>query len=296
MMDISEIGGHVKDARYFHVPGFLWDRLPESMQGHAPGYIDLPILDLVNTELFGYQVHLQLKLTKFMVLEVVAAVLMLLIFVPLAWRIARGNRPRGRLWNLFEAMLVFLRDEVARPAIGKKEADRFLPFIWTVFFFVLFCNLLGLVPWAGSPTAALAVTGTLAAMTLLTVVGAGSAKFGVVGFWIGLVPKMDLPLVLAILLKPMLLAIEIVGLLIKHSVLAVRLLANMFAGHLVLAVILGFVATAAHSLFALWVGVTVASVLGATALSLLELFVAFLQAYVFAFLSALFIGMAVHQH
>ena len=79
-------------------------------------------------------------------------------------------------------------------------------------------------------------------------------------------------------------------------VLAVRLLANMFAGHLVLAVILGFIATAANSFFLAWLGITTASVLGSAALTLLELFVAFLQAYIFTFLSALFIGMAVHPH
>ena len=123
-------------------------------------------------------------------------------------------------------------------------------------------------------------------------------KFGPVGFWMGLAPHMELPLVLAILLIPMILAIEILGLFIKHTILAVRLLANIFAGHLVLAVILGFVVAedivAAHT--AAWTGVAVASIFAATALSLLELFVAFLQAYIFAFLTALFIGMAVHQH
>jgi len=107
---------------------------------------NLPTFDLGTVELFGWQIDLRLELTKFMVLEVVAALLMLAIFLPLAWRIAGGGRPRGRFWNLFEVILVFLRDEVARPAIGTKEAHRFLPFIWNIFFFVLFCNLLGLVP------------------------------------------------------------------------------------------------------------------------------------------------------
>ena len=120
-------------------------------------------------------------------------------------------------------------------------------------------------------------------------------KFGVVGFWIGQVPKMELPFVTAIFLKPMLLIIEVLGLFIKHVVLAIRLLANMFAGHLVLAVMLGFIAATADKLI-LWLGVTVASVAMCVALNLLELFVAFLQAYIFTFLSAIFIGMAQHQH
>jgi F-type H+-transporting ATPase subunit a len=273
MIDVQEAGSHVQDATYFHFP--------------FGQHVALPSIDL-----FGYQ----FQITKFMVLEVVAALLMLVVFIPLARRIAGGEPVRGRFGNLLEAMLLFLRDEVARPAIGRHDADRFLPYVWSVFFFILFCNLLGLVPWMGSPTGALSTTAALALLTFAVVVGAGMIYHGPVGYWRGLVPHMDLPVVLAIFLKPMLLVIEVVGLAIRHTVLAVRLLANMFAGHLVLAVIMGFIAAAAPAAIALWAGVTVASLLGATALSLLELFVAFLQAYVFAFLSAIFIGMAVHQH
>ena len=92
----------------------------------------------------------------------------------------------------------------------------------------------------------------------------------------------------------MILVLEIVGLLIRYCVLAVRLLANMFGGHLVLAMIMGFIPAMAGSL--LWYGVTPVAVFGGTAISMLELFIAFLQAYIFSFLAALFIGMAVHQH
>ena len=286
--DPAELISHVKDAPEFHVPVMLWQLLPDGLKGPHPhaGTIPLPEVDL-----FGYP----LQITKFMVLELLVAVLLVAVFVPLAWRIRGGGRPRGRLWNFFEAMLVFLRDEVARPAIGH-DADRFLPYIWTVFFFVLFSNLVGLVPWAGSPTGAMGCTGVLALMTLTTVVGAGMKKYGVVGFLVGQVPHMELPLVMALLIKPMVFAIEVLGMAIRHFVLSVRLLANMFAGHLVLAVVIGFIAATADRNVALWLGVTVSSVLGATAVNLLELFVAFLQAYIFAFLSALFIGMAVHQH
>jgi F-type H+-transporting ATPase subunit a len=105
---------------------------------------------------------------------------------------------------------------------------------------------------------------------------------------------MDVPGPLKFVLIPMIFVIEVFGLIVKHGVLAVRLLANMMGGHVVLAVILAFIAASAQSLW--WWGVMPASVLGATALSMLELFVAFLQAYIFTFLSALFIGMAVHSH
>ena len=126
-----------------------------------------------------------LHLTKFMVLELAVAVFMIAVFVPLARRMASGGRPRGRLWNMFEVMVLFIRDQVARPAIGRRDGDRFLPFLWTMFFFILFLNLIGLVPCVGSPTGAMAVTAALAAVTFVPVVGAGIAKFGAVRFWLG---------------------------------------------------------------------------------------------------------------
>ncbi len=289
--DAGHLIGHVKDAEYFEVPhAFALDgklKVPQIRESSEPiATVQVPIEGLVEP--------FDLRITKFMCLEVIGAIILVVLFVPLANKIRSGGRPMGRLWNLLEAMLLFIRDEVARPAIGKHDADKFLPFLWTVFFFVLICNLLGMVPWAGSPTGAFATPGALALMTFSVVVGAGMAKMGPVGFWTGQVPHMDLPFVLAILLKPMIFAIEVLGLFIKHFVLAVRLLANMMAGHLVLAVLIAFIAASAKS-FA-FVGVAPASILGATALSMLELFVAFLQAYIFCFLSALFIGMAVHPH
>ena len=295
--DASHLIGHVKDAEYFHFPRFF---NPEK-----DGHLELPQIssgEPIATIKIGFEPidnmiePLNLRLTKFMVLEVVAALLIAAIFIPLANRIRTGERPSGRIWNLLETMLVFLRDEVARPAIGKHDADRFMPFLWTMFFFVLGCNLLGMVPWLGSPTGALAATGALALITFGTVLAAGMLKLGPIGFWAAQVPHMDLPLLLAIPLKPMIFLIELLGLCIKHFVLSVRLLANMMAGHLVLGVIVAFIAASVKVGLLGWLGISTASILGATALSLLELFVAFLQAYIFTFLSALFIGMAVHPH
>jgi len=267
-MDLNELAQHVSDSTEFHFPGLTY---------HLP-------------RVLGFQ------LTKFMVLELLAGLVMLLVFIPLAQRIRTGAPPRGVLWNLFEAVLVFVRDEMARPAIGAHDAGRFLPFLWNMFFFILFCNLMGILPWAGSPTATLTVTAALAAMALLVTLAGGMAKCGIFGFWKSLVPHMDLPWYLLIPMVLLIFPLEVLGLLIRHAVLAVRLLANMFGGHLALAAITGFIAATVHQVFLLWAGVTVSSVLGAAALTLLEIFVAFLQAYVFTFLSALFIGMAVHPH
>jgi F-type H+-transporting ATPase subunit a len=229
-----------------------------------------------------------------MVTEVIAAVLVALILIPLARHMARQPVSRGWFMNMFEAMVLFIRDQVARPAIGGHGADRFLPFLWTVFFFILFNNLLGMVPGMASATGNINVTAALALMTFGAVLLAGMREMGPAGFWVGIVPHMDLPAALKPPLWALMFVIEVAGLFIRHIVLAVRLFANMFAGHMVLAVILGFIVMAWNSkAFYL---VMPASVVGVILLSLLELFVAFLQAYIFTFLSALFIGSAVHPH
>jgi len=298
VFDPGHLFGHVQDADHIEVPKKFVSAdggkiiLPQPLwtEGDEPLWVCKTGFEPIDKIIQP----LELKFTKFMLMEVIAAVIVAFLFIRLANKMAGGERPKGRLWNMLEAMVVYIRDNVARPAIGDHDADRFLPVLWTLFFFVLMCNLLGLVPWAGSATGALATTGALAFVTFATVVGAGMSKLGVVGFWKAQVPHMDLPLPLAIALVPMIFAIEFLGLFIKHFVLAVRLLANMMAGHLVLAVIMAFIAASASSMA--WWGVMPASVFGAMALSMLELFVAFLQAYIFTFLSALFIGMAVHPH
>jgi F-type H+-transporting ATPase subunit a len=180
--------------------------------------------------------------------------------------------------------------------------NRFLPLLWTIFFFVLGCNLMGMVPWTGAPTAAFGVTLAMAGVTFLTVIVAGMMQFGVIGFFLNQIPGMDLPWYMAIIIKPMILAIELLGLCIKHGVLAVRLLANMVAGHLVILGIMGlaFGAEAAANFRGLpdwqWGLTATIAVVASAAFSLLELFVAFLQAYIITFLSALFIGAAIHKH
>lgn len=286
--------GHVKDAEYFETPRMVAHghlKIPQiaDPSKKIPVTVGLKqVDDLIEDGGFNF------RITRFMVVEVFAAVIVCLVFIRLATKIQTGGSPQGKFWNFFEAMLLFMRDQVARPAIGKHDADKFLPFVWTVFFFILLCNLLGLVPWMGSPTGALAVTGAMAIVVFVAVVVAGSLKLGAIGFWKNQVPHMELPLWLAIPLIPMIFLIEVLGLFIKHFVLSVRLLANMLAGHLVVAVILAFIAASAASIA--WFGVMPASILGAIAISMLELFVAFLQAYIFAFLASLFIGMAVHSH
>ena len=338
---------HLKDCYFFEVPKALWrqgwtemGQVPQWLRDAHPDatleqfnqamdgkiLIPQPFATLENL----FSVKSGFGISKFMILEVALSAILFFLFTRLARQLSTGAPPTGRFANLFETFILFIRDQVARPAIDSHddhghgdhgdegdhghephvpggraaafavaeahEGDRFVPLLLTSFFFVLGCNLLGMLPWAGSPTASFSVTLALAGVTLATVVIAGMMKFGPLGFFVNQVPSMDLPLPLAIVLKPMIFAIEMLGLLIKHGILAVRLLANMVAGHLVLLGIMGLITAAAASSTGTWATVTAISVVGSALFSLLELFVAFLQAYIFTFLSALFIGAAVHQH
>jgi F-type H+-transporting ATPase subunit a len=238
--------------------------------------------------------NLQIGISKFMILELVAAGLILAIFIPMARRLASGEPPRGAWDNAFDSVLAFIREEIAKPNIGEHDADKYVPFLWTLFLFVLFNNLLGMLPWMGSPTANLYMTGALALIAFVMMHGAAMVKMGFFHYWKAIWPHMDVPFPMGYFLKPMIFAIELFGTVIKSGVLAVRLFANMFAGHTVLAMILGFIVLAGNAMPLLWGGITVASVLGVVALSLLELFVAFLQSYIFVFLTSLFMGMALH--
>jgi F-type H+-transporting ATPase subunit a len=249
-----------------------------------------------------YEPESGLCISKFMLVEVFVGLALLVLFWWVGRKIRTGGAPRGRVWNAVEILLVYIRDNMARTAIGHHDGDRFVPLLWTIFVFVLACNVCGLVPWVGSPTGSFGVTAGLALVTFTTGIAFGMKRFGFLGFFMNQIPSMSLPLPLALLIKPMLLAIELLGFCIKHAILAVRLLANMVAGHLVLLGMMGLAfGSAAAMQFATapdwqwWLAATV-SVTVSTAFSGLELFVAFLQAYIFTFLSALFIGAAIHHH
>ncbi len=116
--------------------------------------------------------------SKFLLIEVAVAIVLLVVFTRLAGKIAAGGPPRGRLWNLLEVFLIYLRDNVARSAIGKHDGDRFVPLLWTIFMFVLGCNLCGLLPWVGTPSGSLSVTSSLAAVIFLAGTLGGMRKSG----------------------------------------------------------------------------------------------------------------------
>jgi F-type H+-transporting ATPase subunit a len=200
--------------------------------------------------------------------------------------------------NMLEAICEYLRKEVAEPVLHQ-YTDRFIKYIWSVFFFVLTVNILGLLPipvisqlfgthLGGTATGNIWMTATLAVITMFMMVINGlrlGGKAYVAHFCPG-------PLWLAPLLVP----VEIIGLVAKVFALAVRLFANMIAGHILLAVLLSFIMAAGAVGTGLGLGVGVVVVLGSVAINLLELFVAFLQAFIFTFLTTLFISMSVVLH
>jgi F-type H+-transporting ATPase subunit a len=229
--------------------------------------------------------------------------ILLIALVPMLVKRRRGAAgvdamvPSGAA-NGLEAICEYFRKEVAEPALHE-HTDRFIKYIWSVFFFVLTVNILGLVPipavsnlfgthLGGTATGNIWVTATLAIMTMFMMVANG-LRLGGKSYLAHFCPG---PLWMAPLLVP----VEIIGLIAKVFALAVRLFANMIAGHILLAVLLSFIMAAGSKSAGLGLGVAVPVVLGSTAINFLELFVAFLQAFIFTFLTTLFIGMSVVFH
>lgn len=244
------------------------------------------------------------------IMQIMAALLLILLMPRFVRLRTTGDTvsdltPRG-FGNFVESICSYLRTEVAQPILHD-YTDRFIPFIWSAFFYVLTVNLLGLLPlepvtrsitrnlfdahhgFGGSATGSIWVTGSLAFVTFLMIVVNG-LRIGGMHFVAHFCPG---PLWMAPLLVP----VEIIGLGAKIFALAVRLFANMVAGHVLLAVLAGFITVAYHAFgVAGGSGIGFIVVVVSVAFNLLELFVAFLQAFIFTFLTTLFIGQAIVFH
>jgi F-type H+-transporting ATPase subunit a len=221
--------------------------------------------------------------TKHVVMMWIASVLLLLVVFAALRR--KAIVPRG-LYNFVEMLVQFIRNEIAVKNIGEKDADRFVPYLLTAFFFILFANLFGLVPYAGTATANINVTVMLALFTFVITQYAAIRSMGLGGFLAHLtggVPKSLAPLWLIMI------PVEFLGLFTKPFALTVRLFANMVAGHFVILAFLGL-------MFAISMWLVPVSVALALAIFMLELFVALVQAYIFTMLSALFIGAGLVHH
>jgi F-type H+-transporting ATPase subunit a len=150
----------------------------------------------------------------------------------------------------------------------------------------------------GSPTGAITVTAVLALLSLSVVTATGIIRHGAIGFWKGMKPEVEGkvgPINLAYTLGPPLFILEVISFFVKHFTLCIRLMANMFGGHLMLAVFLAFIPMSAVALY-IWIPITLLTFGASVAISFLELFIALLQAYIFTFLTSIYIGMAIHQH
>lgn len=220
--------------------------------------------------------------TKHVVFMWIAALLLIIMFSIIAGRYKKSLVPKG-IVNFFEVMVVFVRDEIARPTLGENYAF-FMPYLLTVFFFILFGNFLGLLPYSATFTSNIAVTATLAVFTFFATQLGGIKNNGFAGYFKGLVPP-GIPSWMLIIMIP----VEILGLFTKPFALAIRLFANMVAGHTVILALLGLI------FFMQTIFVAFISIPFTLFVYLLEMLVALIQAYIFTMLSSLFIGMAVHQ-
>jgi F-type H+-transporting ATPase subunit a len=217
-------------------------------------------------------------------------ILMLVIFRSVAARYKEGaNKAPTGLQNAIEPFILFVRDEVAIPSIGKKKAGAYLPFLLTVFFFIWLCNMLGLIPFLGgfNITGTLSITLVLALIVFLITSFSGNAHYWGHIFW-----PPGIPFGIKLILVP----IEMLSIFIKPAVLMIRLTANITAGHIIILAFVGLVLLFGQNSAIAGYGVGVGAVLFMIFMFFIELLVAFLQAYVFTLLAALYFGDATQDH
>ncbi len=257
--DTGWIMHHILDAKTLDFSPFFTIHLPE-------------------LHLFG----MDLSITKHLVFMWIASIIMIVVLRKVANSYKKSFVPKG-LNNAVETLIIFVRDDIVKPTIGKGY-EKFLPYLLTVFFFIFVCNFLGLIPYGATATSNIAVTATLAVLSFFVTQIGGIMKNGFFGYFKGLVPH-GIPF----WLLPIMAVVEVMGLFTKPFALAIRLFANMTAGHIVIYALLGLIFIL-HTYF-----VAPISVSFALFIFFLEILVAVLQAYIFTMLSSLFIGMAVHQ-
>ncbi len=243
----------------------------EEMTGKGPGVYDFSI-------------------TKTVLAIFLSSFFLILIFVSVANRYKKNpNQAPHGLQNLLEPLILFIRDDVAKSSIGEKKFEKYLPYLLTIFFFILFNNLLGIIPLfpgGANVTGNIAVTGVMAAFTLIITTISGNRHY-----WIDIINTPGVPwwLKLPVPLMPI---VEIIGIITKPFVLMVRLFANMTAGHIIILGFISIIFIFGQISSALGIGVGIPTLLFMIFMNLLELLVAFIQAYVFTLLSALYFGLA----
>ena len=271
---------HITDSHCFDYPGFpkFWEVHSTPLPRWAPIHIGGLSIDL--------------SPTKHVVFMLIAAVLVSIVLITAARSHKRHSHATGHPKGFaagIEAMVLYIRNEVAIPNLGHGGA-RYAPFILTLFWFILFANLLGLIPYGSTATGNIAVTATLAIITFLVIEIAGMRAQGIHYFNTIFYWNKELALPIRVLMFVIMTPVEIVGKLTKPFALAIRLFANMTAGHIVVLAIVGLIFAFRSFL------VAGAPVLMATAIMILEIFVAFLQAFIFSLLASVFIGQIREAH
>ncbi len=285
---VDIITPHITDGYHMEIPSIFPPFYKEICLGrHVGEHGCEPLWEPVH--IAGMEVNL--SPTKHVVMMLLAAALVTIILVGTARAHARHHhavgRPKGFAAGL-EAMVLYMRNEVILPNVGH-HGNGFVPYLLTIFFFILTANLLGLIPYGSTATGNIAVTATLALMTFVVVEVAGMRAQGVhylstIFYW-----NKELPLYMRIPMFLIMSPVEMIGKLTKPFALAIRLFANMTAGHIVVLALIGLIFTFAGP-------VSAAPFLMAVAIMLLELFVAFLQAFIFTLLASVFIGQIREAH
>lgn len=237
---------------------------------------------------------IDLSITKIVVGIFVSMILLFLIFISIARKYKRNpdKAPSG-LQNLLEPLILFIRDDIARPSIGEKKYARYMPFLLTIFFFIFLNNLLGLVPifpGGANVTGNITITMVLALFTFVITTVSGNKAY-----WTHIINAPGVPWWLKIPI-PLMPIVEIIGVFTKPFVLMVRLFANISAGHIIMLGFFSLIFIFGEISIAAGYGVSVLTIAFTIFMNLLELLVAFIQAYVFTLLSALYFGMATEEH
>jgi len=232
-------------------------------------------------------VGVQMVVTNLQLFQLAAVLLILVAFSGVPRHLREGGG--DTLTRLFAGVASFVRDEMVLPSMGRERGQKFLPFFLSLFFFILFMNVMGLVPGGATATASIWVTAALASITLVAMLVCGMVVQGPFAFWKNLVPHVPLAL------WPLMFFVELVGLVVKPFALTIRLFANMNGGHMVVLSFLGLVFFFAQKNGAgvAW-GITPLALGFAVFIMIIESFVAMLQAFIFTQLSILFVQTSVH--
>ena len=250
----------------------------ECLHGHA--------LEIIKSDPIKLMGIFDLRITKWVLMLWLALFLCIIVFIPLARKIKKSPMGSSSRWvNMWEALISFVHDDIVEPNFEHGYAKKAMPYFLSVFFFILFANYLGLIPGLATSTGNLAVSGGMALFTLFGMFAIGTIMQGPLWIFTGIVPR-GVPFLMYFLLWP----IELMGMIIKPFALTVRLFANMTAGHIVIIIFIYLVMMFQSYL------VGVGSVSLSLIIYMLELLVAFIQAYIFTSLSAMFIGSSVHAH